>query len=652
VLDGEWDCSDASDEEVIFNHPLSDQNLKLIKLNILREKFNILYKVMPLSAICNMSIEYPCFRGNMSDSLGNFTQSRLCIGLHQIGDGHIDCYGGVDERNTVEDCSRSEMLGYTFRCLSSNSCIPYAKLGTYRCPNTYDDRFLFCREHSEVIFSNGKDFPCFNGTCVKNGRCNQIWDCQFGEDEYMCKDELLFGVYYRRFKYLNPAVTTLLLPLREFPKEADTQTYIRKLTVKRRSIITFYPNSMSPSIPYLCNRGVGIHMYNKSIVCFCPPQYYGDKCQFHSDRVAVLVHLNLSQSIYAHESNHLVMLKLRLVFLFKNETLDDHEFDVQPTAEIIRYEKKMIHFLYPRASEFLRYKRQRYFDRANIIDDHPYSLRIEVYEIRDNEEALLVAVWQYPIYFDYLPVFRFAKILHLSKPDIEKNPCSSNLCNRNQQCQQLLNEKTKYICLCKNNFSGENCLVENQLCTNDYCLAKGLCRPVDQSLSKKHKLPSCICPLNRLGRRCEIGRNQCLSNKFDHGGSCLLTTNLAVTICLCKDRYHGSFCEKEKETVYIYINQSVDHAGAIVQDFKIKEPSFSLILVQQKAFKTLPSVLAYHYNENPKSEISLATLYSSHADVEGEVYLILINMISGSINKTNQIIERNRCLDVRKTTPG
>ena len=31
------------------------------------------------------------------------------------------------------------------------------------------------------------DAFCFNGTCIKDGRCNKISDCDYGEDEYMCE---------------------------------------------------------------------------------------------------------------------------------------------------------------------------------------------------------------------------------------------------------------------------------------------------------------------------------------------------------------------------------------------------------------------------------------------------------------------------------
>jgi hypothetical protein len=122
VLDGEWDCVDASDEQALFvpTNNFSSHNLNVITNEQLRRKFNTLYNEQSFWKICNLSGEYPCFRTNFSD--------RPCIGLHQIGDGHVDCAGGLDERNNLKNCRFSTMLGYYFQCLSSEICTFYFPL--------------------------------------------------------------------------------------------------------------------------------------------------------------------------------------------------------------------------------------------------------------------------------------------------------------------------------------------------------------------------------------------------------------------------------------------------------------------------------------------------------------------------------------------
>ena len=60
------------------------------------------------------------------------------------------------------------------------------------------------------------------------------------------------------------------------------------------TVTPFISNLSSSSLsPYWCNRGLGVLLKNHSIVCFCPPQYYGEKCQYHADRLSVLLRLNL-----------------------------------------------------------------------------------------------------------------------------------------------------------------------------------------------------------------------------------------------------------------------------------------------------------------------------------------------------------------------
>ncbi|CAF4934392.1 unnamed protein product, partial [Rotaria sp. Silwood1] len=330
VLDEEWDCVDASDEQglLFYMDDLTARNLAFVNLGKLVEKFNTLYKSQPFWNLCNLTVEYPCFRANVLDPL-NITQNRPCIDLYRIGDGYIDCAGAIDERN-----NRSQV---------------------------------------------------------------------------------------------------------------------------------------NPSIPYYCNRGVGVYLYNGQIACFCPPQYYGDKCQFHNDRLIFQFYLNLSQSIYAQTTHSNTMLKLLVIFLNENQPLMTESFQIQLKDAINFPRKNLIHLLYSRSNVSLYHKRTRYFNRSDILNQHPYSVRIEVYELSSFEKARLVAVWLYPVHFDFLPSFRLVKVLHLIKPDTTTNPCHSNPCNPYQECHQILNQNATYICLCRPNYKGHNCSILDKMCEQDFC---------------------------------------------------------------------------------------------------------------------------------------------------------------------------------------
>ena len=79
---------------------------------------------------------------------------------------------------------------------------------------------------------------------------------------------------------------------------------------------------------------------------FVPPQYYGDKCQYHNRRLSVLFHLNLSQSNYINQTTNInLVLKLLLRFFYENQILMTHEFHIQPQLlDTLTIQKKIIHF--------------------------------------------------------------------------------------------------------------------------------------------------------------------------------------------------------------------------------------------------------------------------------------------------------------------
>jgi hypothetical protein len=144
----DWNCPDASDYIGLLEiTDLSEHNSKIISHSVLEKMKNDLTKrnghhvFVSFSRMCNASKEYGCILANVNDSL-NFTINRPCINLTQIGDGIIDCYGGLDERNLLT-CGNNiyEQPGFDFHC-SDQQCIPYHNLCEERCSNKADS--LLC----------------------------------------------------------------------------------------------------------------------------------------------------------------------------------------------------------------------------------------------------------------------------------------------------------------------------------------------------------------------------------------------------------------------------------------------------------------------------------------------------------------------------
>ena len=642
VLDREWDCVDASDEEGLFFHYSNLSND-----DVLRETFDGFYSNQSFWNLCDFNVEYPCFRANVSDPL-NVTLNRPCIRLDQIGDDHIDCAGGIDERNTLKHCNSPTMLGNYFQCSSTNTCIAYLN----QCDKQCEDNRVQCYGYKRRSDCLGElDFLCLNGECVTKGWCNQIMDCSYGEDELFCFEHhgSLISIVKNYREGKEPSIENRL-QLPRLPRQTiDTQINSTILSIReRRSILDDMHSEINSSIAYYCNRGIAVHSFNQSIVCFCPPQYNGDRCQYHLDRLTFLFHLNLSRSIYTESSDAKTALKFLVIFSDENEILITESFQIQIIDEMKIPRKKLLHLFYSRSNRSLTRKRLRYFNRSDIIHQHPYSIRIEAYELKPSEKIRLVAVWFYSIYLDFLPSFRLAKILYLFKPDPSKNPCSSNPCRPYEECHPILNDNFNYLCLCPSNFKGNDCSIMDKMCQEGFCSADGLCKSMYRGFLNGNEQPYCICSLNKLGDRCDLIHDQCHSNPCQNNGACLSTMKPNEFYCLCDDYHYGDVCQFEKRAVRLYVNKSLSHRAAVVQYFDIDFVTLNLHLVHQRIYLSLPDRLLYLHAENTAPRIILIKLYSN---MQSEIYLISIQIEMESINGTIEISEENRCVHLRTLFP-
>jgi hypothetical protein len=142
----DWQCPDASDKLAFFRTmELSQHNARFVSLFQLSGTNNYVADYIEqytgFFKICQLGEEYGCLLAGVDEPL-NFTLNRPCINLTQIGDGIIDCYGGLDERNTLI-CGNNtfQQRGFDFHC-NYQECIPYSQLCEQRCSNGTDS--LLC----------------------------------------------------------------------------------------------------------------------------------------------------------------------------------------------------------------------------------------------------------------------------------------------------------------------------------------------------------------------------------------------------------------------------------------------------------------------------------------------------------------------------
>ena len=141
---------------------------------------------------------------------------------------------------------------------------------------------------------------------------------------------------------VNNRETSTCVTLLTWETSATVDANIARDNSSQSSAIALRPNSSSSSFslstlsPYWCNRSLGVltSRKNDSIRCFSPPQYYGQKCEYHADRLSVVLQLDLNQFTYDKGYHPEVLLKLVVLFVFKAEVLQRNQFHLHSSWQI------------------------------------------------------------------------------------------------------------------------------------------------------------------------------------------------------------------------------------------------------------------------------------------------------------------------------
>ena len=662
VCDGEWDCNDASDELFGTNH-LSLHN-QIINLTENQKKCatNMSSKVQPFDIFCNITTEYPCLLINFTE-ISDISHTRPCISMNQIGDGKMDCLDGLDERNTRTHCRGLYQLGLSLQCRSTtNICIDEQNLCTRagRCPNQADDA-LYCNDRSENC-SDSKDFICMNGSCMKGVRCNGKIDCGYGEDEYWCSSYGLQAEVkqYRVWKQQDQMKVNKYIALPRYPSKSTEQKNItkdEKHPISKRNT----PVAVLSSVAALmCNRGVAVTRFPNTTVCLCPPSYYGDYCEYHSDRITSYVHLNISRDAYVHSAGDTqVSLKVLVLLMCKGQVIHSQQFHYRPAHDLYHRVKKRHYLIYSKQTKLLEQKVRRIFNRTSIVDHSPYYLQYEAYELKPNNIIRVLSVWRYSIFFDFLPSLRFAKVLRYPdrRSEIVDSPCQSNPCNHsNTECYILQNDPKKYVCLCKSGYSGEHCSIRDPYCAQNFCHPNSLCKPNYLGSTAGNRLPLCLCPLDIYGTRCGLTYDQCWSNPCKNNGSCYASTSdMRKVNCICHEDYYGNLCQFETEKIDLAVRKNNVSGISVIQYFSIDFVTLDLTLVHQQVLEQTPDHLHYQYSTNYAPQIILLKNYQDMTTKYPSIFLLLLTMKEKNINSSTALTEENVCFNVdqlRKNISG
>ena len=631
--------------------------------------------------LCDYETEYPCLRNvqNIKEDLWNFTVQNPCIPLSQIGDDIIHCYGGRDEKNTLRNHISGGALGNSHKCSNASITISYMFLcgtrgtcpdleDTYGCLNNRAP--LTAQEDSNICGNNERDVICLSGDCKKLARCNGTFDCKYGEDEYMCYlyhedikiDPIDQKVIYRYSKIVEVGESRNDPEISDFPPSSHFILENKKGTTEKIIADNFYPHQSKAEmfdelhIAYNCNRGVTIHnLQSGNLTCFCPPSYYGEHCEYYSDRLTVATHLDYTNSPYLHIADDSVVLKVLCLFLFDSEVVDHYSFQVRPVDDHDDHPvKHKFFFLYSRATKYLNHKQGRYSNRTDIINSQPYSVRFELYELIANQPIKLVGLWRFPIYFDYLPASRLAKVLRFPSTFTSIDPCQSNPCNPRSVCQRIFNKISTlpYTCLCKPSYYGRECALINANCST-FCAPNSICKPGYNGLLISNHQPLCLCPLHYYGPRCYLKSSFCFSQPCQNNGTCIEVgdpTRSKPYSCKCTVDFDGDNCQNRTIPVYIQMNltnhtafSSASVLASVVQYLKITEND-DLYMVQQKASLGLQLHWQYSHTARYAPSFAFYAAYDSNYRLTGPLlYLLYIQQDADNVSVTIELNELNYC---------
>lgn len=635
VCDGQWDCADASDEEAILSiHYWSLHNANLSGLNERCNKCLQDYLNISFSEFCDTKKEFPCLRPNISNPV-NLKQDIHCISYSKIGDEIEDCYNAYDEKNTFQIDGR--MWGFAFRCANQSMVYPYA------CAEKFNEcAQLFCSYQYYQLSDCQKstDAVCISDKrCVPGGRCDKKRDCLYGEDEYWCPSGQHFEQLMYRHDRNGFTDNHIIFYQQIYPQAqstADISPTVTQSLLSNPIKISTNPERSQPVFSFWCNKGVSTTNYGR-VVCFCPPSYFGEKCQFFSDRITIVTHINLktwpSLSIPMP-----TIFKIKVNFLFNEIIMDHYEFYSNTIFEIHNPVKHKFYLLYSRSTQMLSYKQTRFYNRTDIEKNHPFSVHFDIYALNSNQSTpTILGTWHYPIYFDFLPSFRFGTILNF--PNWLRNsnlsPCMNHTCNENSTCQPIFNQNNSYVCVCNSGFYGKNCCEYDDTCTS-YCSPYSFCRPNDRSMIYPTRNPFCICPLEHFGPRCYLKFQQCDMHPCMNNGSCVYMYESytdGLFVCICSELFYGDRCQYQKMAIQVQFNTSTIlelPRASTIQFYDVNPKTLELILQRQQIIEGFPTSVFYAHGLETAPPLGI--LKTHYDSIEPRYFIFYIQPNSSSIN--------------------
>ena len=537
---------------------------------------------------CNNGIdELNCPSSTCSDRehscvLPNDTSKISCISIVYSNNGFVDCLGATDERDHFRELYRKDR-SYSFKCRNETTNLIQAELCNNRAECLYKDDEIFCQN------------TFLYGICLRRKKLNlteiEKYFCNF--TDYWSIDKKIFFKLHNVLTY--PSFTTI-----------NQRTIVKSLT-KTSKLVQSNPII---NIEYInnrqCNRGIEIYIRINSstseLFCLCPPSYYGDQCQYQTQRVSLTLQIQVSSDWYN-------------LFLFIIILIDDQEnIQSYDYIEYLPVRDCQIKFnLYLLYSTQLKNSSRNYRIRIDTLEKSTFNYRTS---------------WIFPLRFSFLPVYRLA--LLLKPPIFNSQPIEKcQLLCIHGQCFHYFNDPKSIFCRCFSGWSGVHCDIKHicDCASNSQCIGDSMC----------------ICPLGQYGPRCYLNQSSCDINSCVNDGQCIpgderyRSFHHNKPTCICSERYSGDRCEYKKG---VQIDVKFHKQFFIPQSLLIH-----LISVKYEGKHTRTTMMKkIAFDQNLITFYPLIPFNIALAEIYNNLYLIILReerIISATIS--TEIVPSHRC---------
>ncbi|CAF1500164.1 unnamed protein product [Adineta ricciae] len=608
-------------------------------------------KTISFQTICDHFHElYPVTIDGQKQTDESECEQWECDNIYTHCDGIWNCFDGKDENNCDSfsdffSCSSQYRICVT-RDTSEFTCLPMSQMndGEVDCLGGTDEKKL-CQFDSSGTDIGG--FQCMiNGisTCLRLYRlCNDQKDCSYGDDEQFCLKNRSLPMLREVCEVTDPILTS---NVEKFL--CNTTAKRTKRQTKQFTITGFHetsanegnPNKFSSAILFhddhsirpdkrRCLRGVDLRIWlnhssnHFTSTCLCPPNYYGNQCQYQNQRVSLVLRFKVSA-----QSRQTLFAIIIMLIANTNQRMI-HSYEQLTYLSIRDCQMKFNLYLF-------------YSTRPKPINQ-TYSIHIDIY---DKTSLQYRASFSYSVNFSFLPVHRLAFIVNIPFEN-DREICSNKQCLHGT-CTNYLNTK-KTFCQCKQGWSGEYCHIPHD-CN---CSANSLCVG---SLNDNRSI--CICRENYFGSRCYLRYQICDKFSCENDGLCIphddfmLSSAIHKYFCICPKGFSGNRCQFADSEINLIFDEDIHLSHSVFIHF------FRIILLSP--LRVIPKAspqrsTALQTVSQPTNSIRIYWAHPFHLifteTLDKNYYFTVLQPIfNHSIRITRQIRSSHRCPSIDQLT--